>query len=92
MKLPRQRPDYYDVAAWGIPTNDLDCVATIGTFSAILIWLSLPRQGIWMTQQEIVDYIALWCFVAYLTGTPTEHFETPEKAKRIMEVLILHEI
>jgi len=92
MKLAQQRPEYYDVEAWGIPINDLDCIATIGTFSATLIWLSLPRQGIWMKKQEIVDYIALWRYIAYLTGTPTEPFETPEKAKKIMEVLLLYEI
>ena len=92
MKLARQRPEYYDVGAWGIPINDLDCIATIGTFSATLIWISLPRQGIFMTQGEIIDYIALWRYIAYLTGTPTEHFETPEKAKRVMEVLLLYEI
>lgn len=92
MKLARQRPEYYDVNAWGIPINDLDCVATIGTFCATLIWISLPRQGIFMTQREVTDYVALWRYVAYLTGTPTEHFETPQKAKYIMEVLLLHEI
>lgn len=48
MKLAAQRPDYYNVQKFGIPINDLDCIATIGTFSATLIWLSLPRQGIWM--------------------------------------------
>jgi hypothetical protein len=92
MKLTQKRSQYYDVQAWGIPINDLDCIATIGTFSATLVWLSLPRQGIWMTRQEIIDYIALWRYIAYLTGTPTEHFETPEKAKRVMEVLLLYEI
>ena len=45
-----------------------------------------------MTKQEVIDYIALWRYVAYLTGTPTEPFETPEKAKMIMEVLIMYEI
>ena len=92
MKLARQRPEYYDVNLWRIPINDLDCIATIGTFCATLIWISLPRQGIFMTQREMTDYVALWRYVAYLTGTPIQHFETPEKAKRIMEVLLLHEI
>ena len=92
MKLAQTRPGYYDISAWGIPINDLDCIATISTFSATLIWLSLPRQGIWMTKQDVIDYIALWRYIAYLTGTPTEPFETPEKAKMVMEVLILYEI
>ena len=92
MNLARQRPGYYNVSALGIPINDLDCIATIGSFCATLVWISLPRQGIFMTQREVTDYVALWRYVAYLTGTPTEHFETPEKAKRIMEILLLHEI
>ena len=45
-----------------------------------------------MTPREVTDYVALWRYIAYLTGTPSEHFETPEKAKRIMEVLVLYEI
>ena len=92
MKLAKQRPEYYNVEEWGIPINDLDCIGTIGTFSATLIWLSLPRQGIWMRPQETEDYIALWRYIAYLTGTPSEHFETADKAKKMMEVLMLYEI
>lgn len=92
MKLAQTRPDYYDVKKFGIPINDLDCIATIGTFSATMIFLSLPRQGIYLTKQEAADYIHLWRYVAYLMGTPTEFFETPEKARSIMEVLLLYEI
>lgn len=92
MSLAQQRPEYYDVAKWGIPINDLDCIATIGTFSATLIWLSLPRQGIWLRQQEVVDYIALFRYIGYLTGTPIEAFETPEKARVFMESLLMNEI
>lgn len=92
LKLAKGRPEYYDIKRLGVPINDLDSIATIGTFSATLIWLSLPRQGIWMRRQEVIDYVALWRYIAHLTGTPTEQFETPEKAKRIMEVLLLYEI
>lgn len=76
----------------GVPINDLDCAATIASFSATLIWLSLPRQGIWMTSQETIDFVALFRYVSYLTGSPTEPFETPDKAKQIMEVMLLYEI
>jgi len=92
MKLAAQHPSYFDVQKLGIPINDLDCIATIGTFSATLIWLAFPRQGIFLRRQEIVDYIALWRYIGYLTGTPTESFETPEKAKKIMESLLMNEI
>ncbi len=92
LKLAASKPGYYDTQAWGVPINDLDSMATIGTFSATLIWLSLPRQGIYIRQQEIVDYIALWRYIGYLVGCPTEHFETPEKAKKLTESLLLYEI
>ena len=92
LKLAATKPGYYDVQAWGIPINDLDSMATIGTFSATLIWLSLPRQGIYLRKQEIEDYVALWRYIGYLVGCPTEHFETPEKAKRLTECLLMYEI
>lgn len=92
LKLCETRPDYYNVPEWGIPVNDLDSVGTIGTFSATLIWLSLPRQGIYLRQQEIEDYIALWRYIAYLIGAPDEWLETPVRAKAIMDCLLLYEI
>ena len=92
MKLAASRPDYYSIEQYGIPINDLDCIATIGTFSATLLWLSLPRQGIFPSEQETLDYIALWRLIAYYTGTPTDFFETPTKAKAVMESLLMNEI
>jgi hypothetical protein len=67
-------------------------MATIATFSATLIWLSLPRQGIYLRQQEIEDYIALWRYIGYLIGCPTEHFASPETAKAVTETLLLYEV
>ncbi|KAI9826173.1 MAG: hypothetical protein M1819_007429 [Sarea resinae] len=92
LKMAQTRRDYYSVENWGIPINDLDCIATIGTFSATLIWLSFPRQGLWLRDQEIKDYIALWRLIAWYTGTPTDTFETPEKARAMMESLLISEI
>lgn len=92
MKLASERKSYYDVEKWGVPINDLDSIATIATFSATLIFLSLPRQGIWMRKQEIEDYTALWRYVAYLTGTPTSPFESADQSKRYMEILMLYEV
>jgi ER-bound oxygenase mpaB/B'/Rubber oxygenase, catalytic domain len=45
-----------------------------------------------MRQQEILDYLALWRLVAHYIGTPTEYFETPERAKSMMESLLISEI
>ena len=92
LRLAAQRPEYYSVEEWGVPINDLDSIATIGTFSATLVWLSFPRQGIFLREQEIRDYIALWRYIGYLVGCPTKYFETPQKAKAIMETLLMYEI
>jgi hypothetical protein len=92
MKLRASRPAYYDVEAWGVPINDLDNLATIATFSATLVWLSLPRQGIYISRHERADYIALWRYIGHVIGCPPGHFETPTQAKRLMETLLLYEI
>lgn len=92
MKLRETKPEYYDVEAWGIPINDLDNLATIDTFSAILMFISLPRQGIYPRKQEILDYLALWRYIAHVIGCPDEPIDRPDKAKRLMESLLLYEI
>ncbi|KAI4645255.1 hypothetical protein J4E93_006055 [Alternaria ventricosa] len=92
IKLANERPSYFNVEEWGIPINDLDQIATIGTFSSTLIYLSFPRQGIFLRKQEIDDYLALWRYIGYLMGTPDEWLSTPTKAKAIMESLLYHEV
>ncbi|KAK2797703.1 hypothetical protein FQN51_008281 [Onygenales sp. PD_10] len=92
LKLAETRPEYYSVEKFGVPVNDLDTIGTIGSFSTLLIWLSLPRQGIFLRQQEIVDYIALWRLVAYYLGTPNEPFENPKKAQTMLESILLYEV
>lgn len=92
LKLAKTRPDYYSVEKFGVPINDLDSIATIGTFSGTLIWLSFPRQGIFLSQQETEDYIALWRLIAHYLGTPTSYFAEPHKAKCMMESLLMNEI
>lgn len=92
LKLAKTRPSYYSVEKYGVPINDLDSIATIGTFSGTIVWLSLPRQGIFLRQQEIDDYIALWRLIAHYVGTPTEYFAYPAKAKSMMESLLMNEI
>ncbi|ORX97340.1 hypothetical protein BCR34DRAFT_577993 [Clohesyomyces aquaticus] len=90
--LSSQRPSYFNLEEWGIPINDLDQIATIGTFCATLIWISFPRQGIFLRSQEKSDYVALWRYIGYLLGTPTDHFSTPAKAKAVMESLLYREV
>jgi hypothetical protein len=92
LKLEKADPEYFHTPEWGIPINDLDSIATIATFSSTLIWQSLPRQGLFMRQREKEDYIALWRYVAYVIGCPSDHFASTGAARRMMEVLMLYEI
>jgi len=92
VKLANQRPSYFNVEKWGVPVNDLDQIATIGTFCATLVWISFPRMGIFLRDQEKADYVALWRYIGYLLGTPTQYFETTAKAKAVMESLLYNEV
>lgn len=92
LQLATSHPSYYSVEKNGVPINDLDSIGTIAVFSSTIIWQSLPRQGIFLREQEISAYIAFWRLVAHYVGAPTEFFSTPAKAKAIMESLYLYEI
>ncbi|GKZ26219.1 hypothetical protein AbraIFM66951_001157 [Aspergillus brasiliensis] len=88
---PRRRGDH-DIEKYGVPINDLDSAATISSFSSIVIWLGLPRQGIWLRNQEIDDYLALWRLVAYYLGVPDEAFASQQTARALMESLLVSEL
>lgn len=84
---------YYDVSRHGVPVNDLDSIGTIAAFSATLIWVSFPRQGIYLTAREREDYVALWRYVGYLLGAPTDpFFASASRARATMESLMMTEI
>ncbi|KAL4802368.1 hypothetical protein BDV18DRAFT_164190 [Aspergillus unguis] len=91
LALAEEDPSYYDLQRYGLPINDLDSYATINTFSSTVIWLGLPRQGIYLTEQEQEDYIALWRLVAWYMGAPDEPFESAAKAKIVSESLLVNE-
>ncbi|KAG4431768.1 hypothetical protein IFR05_012744 [Cadophora sp. M221] len=92
LKLAGSRPEYFSVEKFGAPVNDLDSMHAISLFCCSPMWDSFPKMGIYPTQQEIVDFIALFRYIAYLTGTPTSYWETPERAKAVMETMLLHEL
>jgi hypothetical protein len=92
LSLTKRRPEYFDTERYGIPISDLDCIATISTFSTTVVFLGLPRQGIFLRNQEIEDYIALWRLVAHYMGTPTEPFETAAQGRVMMESLSVSEL
>lgn len=92
LQLVEKRPGYYDVEKHGIPINDLDSIGTICSFAPTVVYIGLPRQGIFMSDQEAADYIALWRLIAHYIGTPIEWFETPSRARAIMESIMVSEI
>ncbi|KAK2616455.1 hypothetical protein QQS21_000697 [Conoideocrella luteorostrata] len=91
MSLAEQDPTYYNVQKYGPPINDLDSLSTIHAFSGTAIWQGLPRQGIYLSNQEAEDYIALWRLVAYYMGVPNEPFQTAARAKAMNESLLVNE-
>lgn len=91
MKLEREKPGYFNTELWGVPINDLHCMGTVIVYSASLIWLSLPRQGVELTEQQTEDYLALWRWVGHILGTPVDWMATPSQAKAMMESLVLSE-
>lgn len=56
------------------------------------MWDSFPKMGIYPSAAEITDFIALFRYISYLTGTPEVYWKTPEKAKAVMETMFLYEL
>lgn len=91
LRLVETRDDYFDVATYGVPVNVLDSIHSITTYSCNPMWFQLPQMGVFPTEQEKQDYIALFRYVGYLLATPTEYFASVAQAKATMESLLLHE-
>ncbi|EAW11634.1 oxygenase MpaB family protein [Aspergillus clavatus NRRL 1] len=92
LKLCQRKPGYFSTEQHGVPVNTMDAIHSITTFCCNHMWLQLPKFGITPSKQEIDDYIALFRYIGYLLGTPTEYFETTEMAKLTMESVYLHEL
>ncbi|KAG8169270.1 hypothetical protein KVR01_000015 [Diaporthe batatas] len=92
MKLVESRPDYFDVKRFGVPVNTLDSIHSIATFACNHMWLQLPVMGVYPSQQEIADYIALFRYIGYVLGTPDHYFDTVAKSKAVMESMLVHEL
>lgn len=88
LKLNDQRPGYFDVAQFGVPINELDSMQSVCAFSTNLVWLAMPRQGIYVRRQEALDYLALWRWVTYVIGAPSYVLDSPERALATMESIM----
>ncbi|KAM0349721.1 hypothetical protein ACHAPU_003550 [Fusarium lateritium] len=92
MQLEQEKPGYFDIEEWGVPINDLHSIGTIAVYSVAIVYISLPRQGVRLTEQQTVDYFALWRYVGYLLGTPVDWMATPEQAKVLWESIATSEM
>ncbi|PNP79126.1 hypothetical protein FNYG_07564 [Fusarium nygamai] len=92
MQLEHQNPGYFDMEKWGVPINDLHTIATISAYSAAIVYMALPRQGIYLSEQQTADYLALWRYVGYLLGTPVDWMATPQQAKAMLESIAVSEV
>ncbi|CEI65257.1 hypothetical protein FVEN_g6311 [Fusarium venenatum] len=92
MQLEQRNPGYFDMEKWGVPINDLHTIGTIAVYSVAIVFVALPRQGIYLSSQQTADYIALWRYVGYLLGTPTDWMATPERAKVLWESISVSEV
>lgn len=92
MQLERKKPGYFDIDKWGVPINDLHCIGTASVYSTAIVYMALPQQGIYLTEQQTADYLALWTWMGHLLGTPVDWMTTPARAKAMMESVMVMEI
>jgi hypothetical protein len=64
----------------------------VSVYSNTIVFIALPRQGFFLSRQQIADYLALWRWVGYVLGAPVDWMGTPESAKAMMESIIASEI
>lgn len=91
LKLANEKPDYYDREKHGIPINTLDSIHSISTFCCSPMFSQFPKMGIYPSESEIRDYIALFRYLGHLLGVPDEPFGSARRAERVLEVMEAHE-
>lgn len=84
LRLAESRPSYFSTERHGIPINTFDTILTLTFFCCNPIWLQLPQFGIYLTEQEKQDYVALYRYLGYLLGVPHNYFASAERAHLVM--------
>jgi hypothetical protein len=62
----------WDVEKYGIPINQEDMAATTLAFSVNVLFGIDLISGFSLSEQERLDYLALWRYIGYLLGVETE--------------------
>ena len=92
MQLEHSRPGYFPMEMLGVPINDLHSMGTVSVYSTAIVYMALPRLGVKLSDGDVDDYLALWRWVGYLLGTPTEWMKDRETAKAMMESVMTMEM
>jgi hypothetical protein len=87
LAIPNSHPAFLDTTLHGIPINTFDSILTSTFFCCNPIWIQLPQLGIILNVNEAEDIVALFRYLAYLLGIPTDYFASATKAKKTMEAI-----
>jgi len=85
LDVPSSHPAFFNTALYGMPINTYDSILTLTFFCCNPIWNQLPRLGVHLTAQQAEDVVALFRFLGYLLGVPTDCFSSAARAKKTME-------
>ncbi|GAB7336840.1 hypothetical protein MBLNU13_g00012t2 [Cladosporium sp. NU13] len=87
LAIPNSHPAFLDTTLHGIPINTFDSILTLTFFCCNPIWIQLPQLGIILNENEAEDLVALFRYLAYLLGVPTEYFASAAMAKMTMKTI-----
>ena len=87
LAIPNLHPAFLDTTLHGIPINTFDSILTLTFFCCNPIWIQLPQLGIILNENEAEDLVALFRYLAYLLGVPTEYFASAAMARKTMKTI-----
>ena len=87
LAIPNSHPAFLDTTLHGIPINTFDSILTLTFFCCNPIWIQLPQLGIILNENEAEDLVALFRYLAYLLGVPTEYFASAAMARKTMKTI-----
>nr|XP_031858553.1 uncharacterized protein CI109_006076 [Kwoniella shandongensis]KAA5525625.1 hypothetical protein CI109_006076 [Kwoniella shandongensis] len=73
----------YDEKVDGVPINQEDLLATLGSFAIAPLW-SLRKSGIHLTEEEEAAYVAVWRHIGYYLGISPSRLATHYTGPKIV--------
>ena len=85
LDVPSSHTAFFNSALYGHTDQHVRLHPHLEFFCCKPIWKQLPRQDAHLTTQQAEDLVALFRFLAYLLGVPTDCFSSAARAKKTME-------